>query len=219
MAYAASLVDLFESVARNLEQDRDHLNAMDYGDGDAGDNMAANWRLVAASVRKSVKKGGKKTDVGKALQSAARALKKSGKGATAPIYAQGLAEAGKRLQGQETFSIDTLLPLLQGLLEGAQRSSDAAPGQGSLLDALIPGVLSFIESKQRGASDGQAILDGLRSSRLGANRSATSASGAGRFGDSDKRGRVDPGAAGAASLLEGVFVNVLDSLLGGKASS
>src|SRR5437764_4523657 len=132
MASANSLVDLFSAITQNLQQDRQHLNQLDSGDGDTGDNMAANFQLVTDTLSQFVQQAGPQADVGVALQQASQVLRQQGQGATAPIYAQGLANAAQRLQGKTTFSIEDLLPLLQGLLQGAQQASGTQQGEGSL---------------------------------------------------------------------------------------
>jgi phosphoenolpyruvate---glycerone phosphotransferase subunit DhaL len=214
MASADSLVALFDAMTQNIQQDREHLNKLDRSDGDAGDNMAANFQLVTDTLAQTIQQAGPNADVGIALRQASQALQQQGKGATAPIYAQGLADAAQRLQGKTGFTIDDLLPLLQGLLTGTQQASGAPQGQGSLLDTLLPGIMAYMQAKQAGDSDTQALLKALLSLRRGANSTATSPTGWGSDSGRDTTGQIDPGAAGAASLLEGLFGALLKSALG-----
>ncbi len=209
MAQADSLVALFEAMTQNLEQDRGHLNSIDRGDGDAGDNMAANFRLITDTLAQTLARSGEGADVGEALAVASRTLRKNGQGATAPIYAQGLSEASKRLAGQTSFSLDDLLPLLEGLLSGSRKASGRKQGEGSLLDVLLPGIMAYVMAKRGGQSDLDAILTALLNLRRGANSTAESPTGYGRSTGKDTTGQVDPGAAGAASLLEGLFGAIL----------
>ncbi|MFN8526846.1 MAG: DAK2 domain-containing protein [Chloroflexota bacterium] len=213
MASAETLVALFESISQNLQQDREHLNQLDGGDGDHGDNMAANFDLITRTLSQTVQRRGPNADVGAALRQAAQALNKQGQGATAPIYAQGLMEASQQLQGQQGFSMEMLLPLLQGLLQGTRQASGTDAGQGSMMDVIVPGALAYIQAKQGGASDLQAILTALLNLRRGANSTAGSAAGYGSAQGMDTTGRVDPGAASAASVLEGMFGGLLQSAL------
>lgn len=213
MAPASSLVALFSAMTQNLQQDRADLNRLDRGDGDAGDNMAANFQIVTDTLSSAIQQGGQQADVGAALRQAAEALKHQGQGATAPIYAQGIADAAQRLQGKSSFSIDDLLPLLQGLLSGSQQASGMQPGQGSLIDVLLPGVMTYMQSKQAGDSDLQAILKAMLNLRRGANGTAASPRGFGNDSQRDTTGQIDPGAAGAASLLEGLFGALLNGAL------
>jgi hypothetical protein len=87
-----------------------------------------------------------------------------------------------------------------------------------MLDVLLPGIMAFMQAKQNGASDAQAILQALLSVRRGANSTAGSGQGFGRGQGSDTTGRIDPGAAGAASLLEGLFGALLNGALRGGST-
>lgn len=221
MAPADGLIGLFEAMTRNIEQDRAQINSIDHGDNDTGDNMAANFRLITNTLSHTLGPAGNTDDIGAALGHAAQVLKKRGQGATAPIYAQGLREAGKRLAGQTSFSLDDLLPLLEGLLAGARQASGTKQGDGSLLDVLLPGILAYVQAKRGGQSDVDAILTALLNLRRGSFGTAQSPVGYGRSGGTDTSGKIDPGAAGAASLLEGLFGALLRGVLsqaGGAAS-
>ena len=218
MADARSLVAVFEAITQNLEQDRHDINQLDRDDHDTGDNMANNFRLVTETLQKQVGQGGQQVDVGAALGQAAQVLRDDGKGATASIYAQGLQEAAGKLQGQSSFSLTDLLPLLEGLLGGAQQAG-ATKGQGGLLDVLLPAIGSYSQAKRGGQGDLEAILGALLETRRGANSTAHSSNGHGRASGRDTSGEVDPGAAAAASLLEGLFGALLKGGLQGGAQA
>jgi hypothetical protein len=214
MADARSLVAIFEAITQNLEQDRDDINQLDRDDNDTGDNMVGNFRLVTETLQKQIG-GSASPDVGAALSQAAQVLREGGRGATAPIYAQGLDEAATRLKGQSSFSLEDLLPLLEGLLGGAQQAG-AQQGQGGLLDVLLPAVLGYAQAKRNGQSEMEAILGALLETRRGANSTSRSSTGHGRARGRNTQGEIDPGAAAAASLLEGLFGALLK---GGLQSS
>lgn len=216
MADARSLVAVFEAITSNLEQDRDDINQLDRDDHDTGDNMVANFRLVTETLQKQIGQG-ESADVGAALGQAAQVLRDNGRGATASIYAQGLDEAGVKLKGQSSFSMSDLLPLLEGLLGGAQQAGAGQGGQGSLLDVLLPAIGSYSRAKRDGQGDMEAILGALLETRRGANSTARSSSGYGRASGRNTAGEVDPGAAAAASLLEGLFGALLKGGLQSQA--
>jgi dihydroxyacetone kinase-like protein len=216
MASSDSLVAIFEAITQNIERDQQTLNKLDRDDGDSGDNMVHNFRLVTSTLRKATGQGGQ-ADIGAALGQAAQVLRDDGKGATAPIYASGFQDAASELSGKSSFSLDDLMPLLQALLGGMQKANSAKPGEGSMLDAILPGVMGYMEAKQSGQSEMEAILSGLLGSRRGATSTAGSSSGYGRAAGRDTTGEVDPGAAGAASMLEGLFGALLQSAMRSQA--
>ncbi len=211
MASADALVALFSAITQNLRRDQAHINQLDSGDNDTGDNMVENFDLVTRTLSQALQGGN--SDVGAALGAAAQALSAGGRGATAPIYAEGLAEAGQRLAGQQGFSLTDLLPLLQGLMAGTQRASGTQQGDGGLVDVLLPGILAYMQAKGAGRTDQQALMEGLLNLRRGANSTAGSGRGYGSQSGRDTRGQIDPGAAGAASLLEGLFGALLSGAL------
>lgn len=216
MASTVSLVDLFNAMTQSVEQDRAHLNHLDRDDGDVGDNAVANFGMVTNALSQALNQNNGQADVGEALQQAASILRSQGQGATAPIYAQGLEEAGRKLEGRNDFGIEDLLPLLEGLLRGSQQASGTQAGDGSLLDVLLPAVMAYMQSKQSGATDVQALMAALLAVRRGTTGTASSSRGYGQGSGRDTTGQVDPGAAAAASLLEGLFGSLLNGLLGGK---
>ncbi|MBX0329641.1 dihydroxyacetone kinase subunit L [Oscillochloris sp. ZM17-4] len=216
MASADSLVAIFEAITQNLERDQSSLNHLDRGNGNSGDNMVHNFQLVTSTLRKVTAQGGQQ-DVGAALGQAAQVLRDDGKGATAPIYASGFQDAATQLQGKSSFSLSDLMPLLQALLGGMQKANNSKPGEGSMLDAIVPGVMGYLDAKNNGQSEMEAILSGLLGSRRGANSTAGASTGYGQSAGRDTTGQIDPGAAGAASMLEGMFGALLQSAMRSQA--
>jgi dihydroxyacetone kinase-like protein len=191
------VADVFSSVADQLRRDRDRLNDLDKPGGNAnhGDNMVANFDLIAEELRRDPS-----GDAGERLRRAASRLQHEGKGRSAKLYAEGLMDASQGLSGQQGLGLDDLLPLLQGLLGGVQRSTDAQPGQGTMLDSLLPGIMGFAQARGSGRSDMDAIMEGLGAAMRGSNQAYRRSSG---------EERQDPGAASGASVLEGIFRNFL----------
>ncbi len=199
-----NIAQLWRTIAQHAANDRPYLNELDdIGNGNAGDNYQTNMQLVADTLERELQGG--QGDVGQALLAAAHQLRDAGRGATAPVYAAGLADAGQRLLGQSGLSAADLLPLLQGLLNGAQGSSAIPQGSGGLLDALVPGVLGYLGAKQRGASDMEALMDALTNARQGTYSTRRSSPPVESFGQRDTHGQLDPGAAGVGSLFEGLL--------------
>lgn len=134
--------ELFDSIARQLDKDKDGINDADefHGKGvkgNHGDNMAYNFGMLADSLRDM-----SDTDAAAQLRRAAELLEQKGRGGTAGLYAEGLREASQnpKLQGRDGIGIEDLLPFLQSMTGGIQRRSGAQPGQGTLLDSLLPAI-------------------------------------------------------------------------------
>lgn len=201
-----NLADLFESVVGQLQQDREHLNELDRFGGNAnhGDNMVNNFGLIAEALR-----GARGQDAGAQLRKAAETLERQGRGSSAGLYAEGLREAGQRLAGQQSIGMDDLVPLLQGLLGGVQRRTDAQPGQGTLLDSLLPGIMSFAQARGQGRSTAEAAMEALGAATRGSHQWQRQPAQYGNYRRQAQQPWLDPGASSATSVLEGLFRKVI----------
>ncbi|MBC7814345.1 MAG: DAK2 domain-containing protein [Burkholderiales bacterium] len=200
-----NLTDLFGSVASEMRQNQGYLNHLDSngGNGNHGDQSVYNFDLVADAIGRFSGQ-----DAQSQLTNAANVLQQQGRGATANIYAQGLREAGQRLQGRASLGLDDILPLLQGLLGGVQQQTQAQPGQGSMMDSLLPGIMGYVQARSAGRSNGDAIMDGISAATRGSRQVYTQPS---QYGGSRGQGGQawqDPGASSATSLLEGLFRSI-----------
>ncbi|WP_110520007.1 DAK2 domain-containing protein [Herpetosiphon llansteffanensis] len=202
-----ALTDLFAEITNNLADERDSLNALDgVGDGDAGDNMVSNFETITNTLRQNEGQG----SVDNALRAASHALRTSGKGPTAPMYANGLDQAANDLAGKTSFGVNDIMKLLGGLLGGVQNTPGVKQqGEGGILDGLVPGVTTFMQSRNNGKSTLEALMDGYKASQRGAYGTSQQGSGFGQFGNNDTSGKVDPGAAGASSLLGSLLQTLL----------
>lgn len=206
-----ALTDLFEELTNSLRNDREMLNNLDNDyDGDAGDNMVDNFATITRALRESE---GSVSTVDQALRYASDALQKDGKGAMAPLYAQGLVQAASNLEGKSSFSLNDLQGLLGGLLSGAQQAGGGQKS-GGMFDSLLPGITTFLQSRKNGASVLEALMQGFFASQRGAYGTSRQNTGFGSFTDRDTGGRVDPGAAAGSSLLGGLLGSLLSGGLG-----
>lgn len=199
-----NLADLFGSIASQLQNDRQQINAVD-GNGNHGDNIAQNFDLVAHTLRRAPNQ-----DASTQLRTAANVLQQQGKGSSADLYAGGLLEAAQRLQGKDGIGLDDILPFLQGLLGGVQGRTQAQQGQGTLLDTLLPAVTSFANARSGGADNGTAIRNALDAAMRGSQQTYQQPSIFGNRSQQAQLPRRDPGAVSANSLLEGIFKTFLN---------
>ena len=212
----SSLTELFADITRGLNEDRDSLNALDQAhNGNAGDNMVFNFETITDALRQADQQN---APVDQALNFASQMLRQSGKGKTAEMYANGLAEAANSFQGKQNFGIGDIATLLNGLLGGVQNTPGVrSQGGGGMLDGLLPGVMGFMQSKNSGGSLLESLFKGYMASQRGAFGTTGSESGFGSSSGRNTRGQVDPGAAAASSLLGSLFNSLLSNGL--KAGS
>lgn len=197
------LADIFNSAVNQLQQDRDQINQLDGSNGNHGDNALYNFELISNMLNQT-----RGQDAGVQLRQAAQALQQNGRGSTANLYAGGLMEAAQQLQGRQGIGLDDIIPLLQGLLGGVLGRTQAQPGQGTLLDTLLPAISSYTNTRNSGRSNRDAIMDALGSALRGSQQTYQQPPQYGRVPQNVTLPRRDPGAVSARSLLEGIFRSV-----------
>jgi hypothetical protein len=206
---------LLDSVASMLNQNQDRLNETDAGPGGGthGERVANAFKNAAAAARSAPTE-----DAGDQLRIAAQEMRRKGQGKAVGYYADGLENAATQFDGRSGISQGDLQPFLQSFLGGVQQNNPAQPGQGTMLDALIPAVTGFITAKQQGQDTTQAAMSALGSAVTGAKSTGTHRRGRGgvpldgSFGNAGAN--IDPGAASATNVLGGIVGALLPSVLG-----
>lgn len=193
---------LLNSVAQTLAQNQGGLNATDAGQGTHGDRMAQAFQVAAQAAQQTASQT---QDAGDQFDAAAQALRQSGQGKATQYYADGLEEAAQQFRGRQGISAADIGPLLQSLAGGAQRNNPAQPGQGSMLDALLPAAQGFMGAQNQGLDLGQAAMQALGGAVSGAHGTT-------------RTGRMDPGAASATNIISGIVGALLPSVLGAVMS-
>ncbi len=191
---------LLGSISEMLQQNQGKLNEVDSGPsgGTHGDRIAQAFRTAADAARESGT-----DDAGEQLSLAAQAMRENGQGRAVGYYADGLQEAASQFGGKSSISTSDLAPFLQSFLGGVRQNNPAQPGQGTMIDALLPAVTSLMGANKRGADPSQSAMDALGSAINGA-RSTVGIRG----------NHVDAGAASATGVLGGIFKALLPGILG-----
>lgn len=178
------LAQVFGAVASNLAENRDTLNKADTYNSDHGDNMVTIFQSVAKIV-----KGKSNLNQASQLAAASKELRKN-KSGSAQLYANGLEQASKAFKGK-VINQDSAANLIQALMGSAQQPTTQKPATetgagllGSLLGSLAGGQASgqtedqngldigdllnagmaYMDSKQKGGSNTEAIINAILSS-------------------------------------------------------
>lgn len=180
MASKLELTSLFQSVAEQLTESKDTLNAADSYNHDHGDHMVQIFNLVQTAVKEKSDQSASEQ-----LKYASEVVNQNATSGSGSLYAQGLAKAADNMKGKE-LSTDTISSLLSGILSaekpqqttqtsqkkgflgsllsnlfGSQTSSQTDDGFG--LDDLIQGAMAFSQSMKDGESSSQAAIEALMS--------------------------------------------------------
>lgn len=206
---------LLDSVAQMLKQNQAGLDNTGAAQGATshGERMAAAFQVSAEAARRAGTR-----DAGKQFAAAAEAMRRGGKGKATQYYANGLELAAQEFQGKEGITTDDLGPLLQALAGGAQRNNPAQPGQGSMLDALVPAAQGFTHARGKGMDTQTAALQALGGAVMGAKNTQQAQRGGWFGGQQPPSGVMDPGAASATNIIGGIVSALLPHLLGAMMS-
>lgn len=174
MSSQVDLVKLFSTVAETLQENRGTLNQADEYNQDHGDHMVEIFQLITGAMKEAPRE-----NPAKGFQKASQKLAEKDSGSAA-MYARGLSQAAEYFKGQE-LDATQLLPLLQTMLGGGEAEVSKTPG--GLLDSLVGSFggedgldmadllsagATFLESKQAGDSNLEAVVDAVISaSKMG----------------------------------------------------
>ena len=168
------LATLFQTVTQNLMGKKEVLNQADTYNHNHGDNMVEIFRVITQAMEQ--KQGAAPSDQ---LAYASKLLKQKESG-SAQVYSQNLLNASTEFKGQQ-ITANNAFGLLQTLLGAGQEPASQEPAEsgdllGSLLSGLVGGGegsegggidaadllsagMTFLQSKQEGDSDLEALAD------------------------------------------------------------
>jgi hypothetical protein len=185
------LNNLFGAALEAMTANRQEINALDGYNGNHGDNMVENLRLITESLQEKSSQ-----TPAEALGYASQRLQSHGYGGTSQYYARGLSQAAEQFQGRPSLDGNDVMSLLQVLLgaipsQGHQpqpqpggsvleqvlgmasgQPPQAMPQDSDLdlddvLNVLLPAGLAFLQAKQSGADTASAASLALMSALMG----------------------------------------------------
>jgi hypothetical protein len=128
------LSNLFGAALEAMAANRQEINDLDGYNGNHGDNMVENLRLITESLQEKSSQ-----TPAEALGYASQRLQSQGHGGTSQYYARGLGQAAEQLQGRSSLDGNDVMSLVQMLL-GAIPSEGHEPqpqAGGSVLDQVL----------------------------------------------------------------------------------
>ncbi|MGW0392754.1 dihydroxyacetone kinase subunit DhaL [Streptomyces sp. NPDC003042] len=180
-----------EAAATAVEREADRLTELDspIGDADHGSNMLRGF----VAVRAALAAGDPRASPGAVLQLAGRTLISTVGGASGPLYGTLLRRTGKELGEAAEVSDEELRKALYAGVGAVAQLGGAAPGDKTMLDALVPGVAALSTSYR---AAGNAAENGAR-----ATVPLLARKGRASYLGERSIGHQDPGATSAALLL------------------
>ena len=178
---------------------RDYLTQLDsdVGDGDHGANLARGFQAIMEKLPSW--EGGEPAVL---FKNVAMTLIGTVGGASGPLYGSFFLDASKAAAGKAELGLADWAAVLEAGVAGVRNRGKAAPGDKTMLDALIPSVDAL-----RDGSAGMTLVDGLHRSAEAAKAGAKSTEplvarkGRASYLGDRSAGHLDPGAVSSSLLL------------------
>lgn len=181
------------ATAASVNREAERLTALDsaIGDADHGSNLQRGFTAVHAALEKEAP-----DTPGAVLVLAGRQLISTVGGASGPLYGTLLRRTGKALGEAAEVSEEQLAEALRAGVDGVMALGGAAPGDKTMIDALVPAV--------------DALSDGFAAARAAAEEGAVATTplqarkGRASYLGERSIGHQDPGATSSALLIAGL---------------
>ncbi|GHH05131.1 dihydroxyacetone kinase subunit DhaL [Streptomyces rubradiris] len=178
------------TAAASVDREAERLTALDsaIGDADHGSNLRRGFTAVATALEKEAP-----DTPGGVLILAGRQLISTVGGASGPLYGTLLRRAGKALGDAAEVDEEELAAALRAGVEGVMALGGAAPGDKTMIDALMPAVDALgtgFGAARAAAEEGAAATVPLRARK-----------GRASYLGERSVGHQDPGATSSALLI------------------
>ncbi|GHD06953.1 dihydroxyacetone kinase subunit L [Streptomyces violarus] len=178
------------ATAASVDREAERLTALDspIGDADHGSNLQRGFTAVAATLEKEAP-----DTPGGVLTLAGRQLISTVGGASGPLYGTLLRRTGKALGDAAEVSAEQLAEALRTGVDAVMTLGGAAPGDKTMIDALVPAV--------------DALGDSFSAARTAAEEGAVATTplqarkGRASYLGERSIGHQDPGATSSALLV------------------
>ncbi|MFF7972392.1 dihydroxyacetone kinase subunit DhaL [Streptomyces sp. NPDC007905] len=178
------------ATTASVNREAERLTALDsaIGDADHGSNLQRGFAAVLATLDKEAPQ-----TPGAVLTLAGRQLISTVGGASGPLYGTLLRRAGKALGDAAEVDEAQLAEALRAGVDGVMALGGAAPGDKTMIDALVPAV--------------DALTDGFAAARSAAEEGAVATTplqarkGRASYLGERSIGHQDPGATSSALLI------------------
>ena len=198
---AETIIVWLSEAEEQIAAQSDYLTQLDaaIGDGDHGTNMRRGFDAVG----KALAGQGEGTPPGRLLIVAGKTLVATVGGASGPLWGSALRRAGRALGDAETFDGKQLADALDAAIEGIVELGAAAPGDKTMIDALVPAAAALHEALGADRTLEEAIRAASRAAQNGAEATVPMQARKGRASYLGERsiGHQDPGATSASIIV------------------
>jgi phosphoenolpyruvate---glycerone phosphotransferase subunit DhaL len=193
--------------AERIHDQADALTALDraIGDGDHGLNLDRGFTAITAQLDGGLPDGDSdRARAGAVLRTSGRTLISTVGGAAGPLYGTAFMRAGAIVAADADQAPEqVVLAALEAGIGGIVALGKAAPGEKTMLDAIIPAHTAGVAALHRGGNIDAVILAAADAAEAGAIATIPLVATKGRASYLGERsvGHQDPGATSSALLL------------------
>jgi dihydroxyacetone kinase-like protein len=202
-------VNMLHSSVEIIESEHQRLSQLDSisGDGDHGTTMSRAMKLVSKAIDQQERK-----EIKGLLESVSWNLLGVDGGATGPLLGTLFKGMADSLGEGEQVTVAAFSRMFETGLASLEKITKARVGDKTLMDALMPAIISLKESAQ----EGKNFLESLKAAAAAARNGAESTKGlVARFGRAKNLGEKtlgypDPGATSMALILRGFYEGLIE---------
>jgi phosphoenolpyruvate---glycerone phosphotransferase subunit DhaL len=201
IVHADTVTTWLAEAEQRIRDQSDYLTQLDaaIGDGDHGTNMRRGFDAVG----KALAGQSDSTPPGRLLIVAGKTLVATVGGASGPLWGSALRRAGRALGEAESFDGEQLALALDAAIAGVVELGAAAPGDKTMVDALMPAAQALRDALAADRPLEDAVQAAADAARQGAEATVPMRARKGRASYLGERsiGHHDPGATSAAIIL------------------
>lgn len=195
---------VMDAVAQVMTENADHLCEMDarMGDGDLGLTMKKGYCALP-----EIYAGMEETDMGKRLSKSGLKMSTVVPSTMGTLMSSGWMEGGKRLVGKEAVDAAAFAVFLRGFADGIVKRGKCAPGDRTVLDAVLPAA----EAAEQAAATGNDLIATARAALEGAKQGLVATKdmppkyGKAAVFAAKALGTEDQGATAGMLLIQGLY--------------
>jgi len=202
-------VNMLHGSVKIIESEHQTLSQLDSisGDGDHGTTMSRAMRLVSKAIDQQERK-----EIKGLLESVSWNLLGVDGGATGPLLGtlfKGMADS--LVEGQQV-TVAAFSRMFETGLASLEKITKARVGDKTLMDALMPAIISLKESAQEGKNFLESLKAAAEAARNGAESTKVLVARFGRAKNLGEKtlGHPDPGATSMALILRGFYEGLVE---------
>lgn len=200
---AALVARALHAIADAMDAHKDELTELDMpiGDSDHGINMARGFDAV-----RELLPGLAGADASMMVNKAAMTIISKVGGSSGPLYGTLMRKMAREFKDCQKISLAEFARGLKSGIAGIEELAGGAPGDKTMLDAMVPALRSLEDSLDRGISGAEALEAAARAAADGAEATIPLVARKGRASYLGERsvGHKDPGATSFAYIMAAI---------------